>query len=73
MTTPAPHHSIFTGRMLFLTPNHVNGLKAEQGMYRTFAENVGNFCTIFETSERKDMQTSTTVGQRDLFRERRVI
>jgi len=20
-TTPAPHHSIFTGRMLFLTPN----------------------------------------------------
>jgi len=21
MTTPTPHHSIFTGRMLFLTPN----------------------------------------------------
>jgi len=22
ITTPAPHHSIFTGWMLFLTPNH---------------------------------------------------
>jgi len=29
--TPTPHHSIFTGRMLFLTPNrdNVKALKAE--------------------------------------------
>ena len=27
ITTPTPHHSIFTGRMLFLTPNRVKALK----------------------------------------------
>jgi len=27
-TTPAPHHSVFTGRVPFLPPNHVKALKA---------------------------------------------
>jgi len=27
ITTSTPHHSIFTGRMLFLTPNRVKALK----------------------------------------------
>ena len=32
-TTPTPHHSIFTGRMLFLTPNQqCRALKAKQRM-----------------------------------------
>jgi len=26
-STPTPHHSVFTGRMLFLTPNRVKALK----------------------------------------------
>ena len=31
ITTPAPHHSIFTGRMLFLAPsNSVEALKAKK-------------------------------------------
>ena len=28
ITTPTPHHSIFTGRVLFVTPNRVRALKA---------------------------------------------
>jgi len=28
MTTPTPHHSVFTRRMLFLTPNSIRALKA---------------------------------------------
>jgi len=28
ITTATPHHSIFTSRMLFLTPNRVTALKA---------------------------------------------
>jgi len=28
ITTPTPHHSILTGRMLFLMPNSVEALKA---------------------------------------------
>jgi len=26
-STPTPHHSVFTGRMLFLTPNRVKAMK----------------------------------------------
>ena len=33
ITTPTPHHSIFTGRMLFLTPNRVKALKATLKSY----------------------------------------
>ena len=38
MTTPTPHHSIFTGRMLFLAPN------------QQCQSTVGNICSILETS-----------------------
>jgi len=34
ITTPTPHQSIFTGRMLSLTPNRVKTLKAQILNYR---------------------------------------
>ena len=37
ITTSTPHHSIFTGRMLFLTPNRVKALKDK----RTSGKKIG--------------------------------